>query len=218
MLFDDDDDDDDDDKLTTGESKNDKTPDVINPSADHHQSSHSNNDRPSSTDDNDNEDDDEPLEEFEEGDSEFVTRQDTMKHYCLRTGTLEVCQYVERCPILVIVVRGSPCDCIVSSGREIRSAPKCCTAQPRPVLAIASSMARPARPLRSSTTTECVQAPNLPRCVVVDFVRQVGHVHCVPLLDVLVRGFRPVIPSHSATHERNSHTGSPRNKQPTRRT
>jgi hypothetical protein len=41
-------------------------------------------------------DDEEPLEDFEVGASEFVTRQDAMKLYCLPTGTLDVCQYVER--------------------------------------------------------------------------------------------------------------------------
>jgi XPA protein C-terminus len=89
------DDDDDDDDHTTGERKNDTTPDRINPSADH-QSSHSNIDRPSSTNNDDKKEDDEPLEDFEEGASEFVTRQDAMKLYCLPTGTLDVCQYVER--------------------------------------------------------------------------------------------------------------------------
>lgn len=36
------------------------------------------------------------LEDFEIGASEFVTRQDAMKLYCLPAGTLDVCQYVER--------------------------------------------------------------------------------------------------------------------------
>jgi XPA protein C-terminus len=88
---------DDDDDLTTGERKNDQTPDRINPSADHQSASHRKNDRPSSsTKEDDKKDDDEPLEDFEEGASEFVTRQDAMKLYCLPTGTLDVCQYVER--------------------------------------------------------------------------------------------------------------------------
>jgi hypothetical protein len=45
---------------------------------------------------NDDDDDKESLEDFEIGASEFVTRQDAMKLYCLPTGTLDVCQYVER--------------------------------------------------------------------------------------------------------------------------
>jgi XPA protein C-terminus len=90
--------DDDGDYLTsTGERKIDtRTPDRINPSADHKSFSRDNKDRPSSTKDDDKEDDDEPMEDFEEGASEFVTRQDAMKLYCLPTGTLDVCQYVER--------------------------------------------------------------------------------------------------------------------------
>lgn len=36
------------------------------------------------------------LEEFEVGASEFVTKTDAMKIYCLPEGTLAVCQFVER--------------------------------------------------------------------------------------------------------------------------
>lgn len=38
----------------------------------------------------------EEPEDFEIGASEFITRQDAMKLYCLPAGTLDVCQYVER--------------------------------------------------------------------------------------------------------------------------
>lgn len=36
------------------------------------------------------------LEAFEEGASEFVTKQEAMKMYCLPQGTLDVCSFIER--------------------------------------------------------------------------------------------------------------------------
>ena len=39
---------------------------------------------------------DEVLEQFEEGASEFVTKKEAMKMYCLPEGTLAVCRYVEK--------------------------------------------------------------------------------------------------------------------------
>jgi XPA protein C-terminus len=36
------------------------------------------------------------IEAFEEGASEYVTKQEAMKVYCLPLGTLEVCSYVEK--------------------------------------------------------------------------------------------------------------------------
>jgi DNA-repair protein complementing XP-A cells len=40
--------------------------------------------------------DDEELEAFEEGASEYVTKQEAMKMYCLPAGTLSVCEVVEK--------------------------------------------------------------------------------------------------------------------------
>lgn len=42
------------------------------------------------------EEDDIELEEFEKGASQFVTRTQAMKVYCLPDGTLSVCSYVEK--------------------------------------------------------------------------------------------------------------------------
>jgi XPA protein C-terminus len=42
----------------------------------------------------DNEDSE--LEAFEEGASEYVTKQEAMKMYCLPAGTLEVCSFIEK--------------------------------------------------------------------------------------------------------------------------
>lgn len=39
---------------------------------------------------------DEMLEAFEEGASEYVTKQEAMKMYCLPQGTLDVCSFIER--------------------------------------------------------------------------------------------------------------------------
>jgi XPA protein C-terminus len=36
------------------------------------------------------------LEAFEEGASEYVTKQEAMKMYCLPAGTLEVCSFIEK--------------------------------------------------------------------------------------------------------------------------
>jgi len=43
-----------------------------------------------------NQEEDEMLEQFEEGASEFVTKKEAMKMYCLPEGTLAVCKYVEK--------------------------------------------------------------------------------------------------------------------------
>jgi XPA protein C-terminus len=39
---------------------------------------------------------DDALEAFEEGASEYVTKQEAMKMYCLPQGTLDVCSFIER--------------------------------------------------------------------------------------------------------------------------
>jgi XPA protein C-terminus len=40
--------------------------------------------------------DEEPLEQFEEGASEYVNKTEAIKMYCLPEGTLAVCEYVEK--------------------------------------------------------------------------------------------------------------------------
>jgi DNA-repair protein complementing XP-A cells len=40
--------------------------------------------------------DDDELEAFEEGASEYVTKQEAMKMYCLPAGTLAVCEVIEK--------------------------------------------------------------------------------------------------------------------------